>query len=106
MEAGAVFALRLSEKAKTAENIFFPYGRTDCLSNGIVILDRQKGANAKKGEDTMKRIGMFLLGMAAALNVLLVICMVGERMSLRQVMYTFTDRVRDMLYLRNRGWKF
>ena len=28
----------------------------------------------------MKKIGMFLLGMAAALNVLLVICMVGERM--------------------------
>ena len=54
----------------------------------------------------MKKIGMFLLGMAAALNVLLVICMVGERMSLRQVVYTFTDRVRDMLYLRNRGWKF
>ena len=80
MEAGAVFALRLSEKAKIAENILFPYGRTGCLSNRIVILDRQKGANAKKGEDTMKKIGMFLLGMAAALNVLLVICMVGERM--------------------------
>lgn len=54
----------------------------------------------------MKRMLVFLLGVLFALNLLLVIYMVGECMSPRQVMYTFTDSVRDTVYRLNRGWNF
>ena len=54
----------------------------------------------------MKKMLMFLLGMAFALNLLLVIYMVVECVSPRQVMYTFTDSVRDTVYRLNHGWSF
>ena len=104
MEAGAVFALRLSEKAKTAENILFPYGRTSKLSNRIVIIGIQKGINAIKGECTMKKIWMFLLGAAFAAELFLVVCMASRSASPRQVMYTFKDDVWDVIYRLNRRW--
>lgn len=54
----------------------------------------------------MKKMLLFLLGMAFALNLLLVIYIVGECMSPRQVMYTFVDSVRDTVYRLNRDWNF
>lgn len=54
----------------------------------------------------MKKMLLFLLGMAFALNLLVVIYIVGECMSPRQAMYTFVDSVRDTVYRLNRGWNF
>ena len=106
MEAGAVFALRLSEKSKNSRKILFPYGRTSKLSNRIVIIDIQKGINAIKGECTMKKIWMFLLGAAFAAELFLVVCMASRSASPRQVMYTFKDDVWDVIYRLNRRWNF
>ena len=52
----------------------------------------------------MKKILMFLLGMAFALNVLLVIGVVGEGISLRQALYTITDEMMNGAYRFTRGW--
>ena len=75
-----------------------------------VQLDRyNKAAKREKAvrrKNAMKRMLVFLLGVVFALNLLLVIYMVGECMSPRQVMYTFTDSVRDTVYRLNRGWNF
>lgn len=54
----------------------------------------------------LKKLLIFLLGAAFALNLLLVVCMVGECMSPHQVLYTFADSVRDTVYRLNRGWNF
>ena len=67
--------------------------RTSKLSNRIVIIDRQKGINAIKGECAMKKIWMFLL-----------VCMASRSASPRQVMYTFKDDVWDVIYRLNRRW--
>lgn len=76
------------------------------LSNSIAIIRAQKEKRLLGGENAMKKMLVFLLGMAFALNLLLVIYVVGECMSPRQVMYTFTDSVRDTIYRLNRGWNF
>ena len=101
---GRFLCCGFQKKAKTAENILFPYGRTSKLSNRIVIIDRQKGINAIKGECTMKKIWMFLLGAAFAAELFLVVCMASRGASPRQVMYTFKDDVWDVIYRLNRRW--
>ena len=78
--------------------------RTSKLSNRIVIIDRQKGINAIKGECAMKKIWMFLLGAAFAAELFLVVCMASRSASPRQVMYTFKDDVWDVIYRLNRRW--
>ena len=78
--------------------------RTSKLSNRIVIIDRQKGIDAIKGECTMKKIWMFLLGAAFAAELFLVVCMASRSASPRQVMYTFKDDVWDVIYRLNRRW--
>ena len=65
-----------------------------------------KEKKAIRRKNAMKKMLVFLLGMVFALNLLLVIYMIGECMSPRQVMYTFTDSVRDTVYRLNRGWNF
>ena len=72
--------------------------------NRIVIIDRQKNVNAVKGEHTMKKRWMFLLGAAFAAELFLVVCMVSRDASLRQVMCTFKDDVWDVVYRLNRRW--
>lgn len=52
----------------------------------------------------MKKMLMFLLGMAFALNVLLVIGMVSESISPRQAFYTITDEMMNSAYRFKRGW--
>ena len=103
MEAGAVLHCNLQGKAEIVETSFL-YGRTSKLSNRIVIIDRQKGINAIKGECTMKKIWMFLLGAAFAAELFLVVCMASRSASPRQVMYTFKDDVWDVIYRLNRRW--
>ena len=78
--------------------------RTSKLSNRIVIIDRQKGINAIKGECAMKKIWMFLLGAAFAAELFLLVCMASRSASPRQVMYTFKDDVWDVIYRLNRRW--
>ena len=53
----------------------------------------------------MKKMLMFLLGMAFALNVLLVIGMVSESISPRQAFYTITDEMMNGAYRFKRGWQ-
>ena len=65
-----------------------------------------KREKAVRRKNIMKKMLVFLLGIAFVLNLLLVVCMVGECMLPRQVMYTFTDSVRDTVYRLNRGWNF
>ena len=65
-----------------------------------------KEKKAIRRKNSMKKMLVFLLGMVFALNLLLVIYMVSGCMSPRQVMYTFTDSVRDTVYRLNRGWNF
>ena len=74
------------------------------MSNRIVIIDRQKNANTVKGECTMKKRWMFLLGAAFAAELFLVVCMASRGASPRQVMYTFKDDVWDVVYRLNRRW--
>lgn len=52
----------------------------------------------------MKKMLMFLLGIAVALNVFLVIGMVGESISPRQALYTITDEMMNGAYRFIRGW--
>lgn len=78
--------------------------RTSKLSNRIVIIDRQKGINAIKGECTMKKVWMFLLGAAFAAELFLLVCMASRSASPRQVIYTFKDDVWDVIYRLNRRW--
>ena len=104
MEAGVVFALRLSEKSKNSRKHPFLYGRTSRLSNRNIIINRQKNVNAFKGECTMKKRWMFLLGAAFAAELFLVVCMASRGASPRQVMYTFKDDVWDVVYRLNRRW--
>ena len=81
-----------------------PPGDLTVTSNRIVIIDRQKGINAIKGECTMKKIWMFLLGAAFAAELFLLVCMASRSASPRQVMYTFKDDVWDVIYRLNRRW--
>ena len=52
----------------------------------------------------MKKLLTVLLGVAFILNLVLVIGMLGERYSLRQVFYTITDEMMDSAYRFKRGW--
>ena len=100
---GRFLHCNLQGKAEIVETSFL-YGRTSKLSNRIAIIDRQKGINAIKGECTMKKIWMFLLGAAFAAELFLVVCMASRSASPRQVMYTFKDDVWDVIYRLNRRW--
>ncbi len=52
----------------------------------------------------MKKMLIFLLGTAVALNVLLVIGMISESISPQQALYTITDEMMNSVYRFKRGW--
>lgn len=52
----------------------------------------------------MKKMLVFLLGIAFTRELLLVIYVVGECMSPRQVLYTITDEMMNSVYRFKRGW--
>ena len=90
------------QRTGKAENIFY---RKDKQTVQQDRYNRQtKGINAIKGECTMKKIWMFLLGAAFAAELFLVVCMASRSASPRQVMYTFKDDVWDVIYRLNRRW--
>ena len=53
----------------------------------------------------MKKMIIVLLGVAFVLNLVLVIGMLGECYSPRQVFYTITDEMMNSAYRFNRGWQ-
>jgi hypothetical protein len=53
----------------------------------------------------MKKIIIVLLGVAFVLNLVLVIGMLGECYSPRQVFYTITDEMMNSAYRFKRGWQ-
>ena len=53
----------------------------------------------------MKKLLTVLLGGEFILNLVLVIGMLGERHSLRQVFYTITDEMMNGAYRFKRGWQ-
>lgn len=53
----------------------------------------------------MKKIIIVLLGVAFVLNLVLVIVMLGECYSPRQVFYTITDEMMNSAYRFKRGWQ-
>ena len=53
----------------------------------------------------MKKMIIVLLGVAFALNLVLVIGMLGECYSPRQVFYTITDEMMNSAYRFKRGWQ-
>ena len=53
----------------------------------------------------MKKLLTALLCVAFILNLVLVIGMLGERYSLRQVFYTITDEMMNTTYRFRRGWQ-
>ena len=52
----------------------------------------------------MKKMIIVLLGVAFVLNLVLVIGMLGECYSPRQVFYTITDEMMNSAYRFKRGW--
>lgn len=53
----------------------------------------------------MKKMIIVLLGVAFVLNLVLVIGMLGECYSPRQVFYTITDEMMNSAYRFKRGWQ-
>ena len=53
----------------------------------------------------MKKFLMVLLSVALALNLVLVIGMIGECISPRQAFYTITDELMNTAYRFRRGWQ-
>ena len=53
----------------------------------------------------MKKFLMVLLSVALALNLVLVIGMIGECISPRQAFYTITDEMMNTAYRFRRGWQ-
>ena len=81
-------------------------GWTTIPSSPICIMGAEKWRNYKtEGEKCMKKFLMILLSVAFALNLVLVIGMIGEYISPRQAFYTITDEMMNTTYRFRRGWQ-
>lgn len=53
----------------------------------------------------MKKLLIVLLGAVFALNLLLVLCVIGECVSPRQAFYTITDAMMNSAHRFRQGWQ-
>ncbi len=65
--------------------------------------DSYNGVNKDKGGSRMKKLVVVLLSAAFALNLFLVVGMIGEYVSPRQAFYTITDEMMNTAYRFKRG---